>query len=103
MSAPTSQSAGASNTLTRDTFGFRKLIVAATARGVVYGLDSSTGTILWSRILDLGWAAAVGAHHVPLKLFVIRTVGDEEGEDPQVVLVTQRFADNVKFLTSILF
>ena len=79
--------------LFRDEFGFRKVIVVATGRGTVFGLNSGNGAILWSRVLGLGWAAEVGGRHIPVKLFVTRTVSD--GESPQVVLVTQRAADNV--------
>jgi ER membrane protein complex subunit 1 len=79
--------------LSRDTFGLRKIIVAATARGKVYGIDSSNGEVLWSRVFGLGWAAEVGGRVVPAKIFTTRTVSD--GETPQVVLVTQRRADNV--------
>jgi hypothetical protein len=44
-----------------------------------------------------GWAAEVGARVVPVRLFVTRGVGDGEGEGgPQVVLVTQRRAENVR-------
>ncbi|EPQ55571.1 DUF1620-domain-containing protein [Gloeophyllum trabeum ATCC 11539] len=82
----------ASGLLTRDTFGFRKVIVAATGFGKIYGLDSSTGDVLWSRILGLGWAAEVGAVIRPLKIYVTRTVAD--GDTPQVVVVTQRRAEN---------
>ncbi|THH04236.1 hypothetical protein EW145_g5667 [Phellinidium pouzarii] len=78
--------------LTRDDFGFRKLIIAATSRGVVYAINSGNGAVVWIRILALGWAGEVGGHHVPLKLFVTRTVSD--GDSPRVVLVTQRIADN---------
>ncbi|EJD05202.1 DUF1620-domain-containing protein [Fomitiporia mediterranea MF3/22] len=81
-----------STELERDEFGFRKLIVAATRRGVVYGIDSASGAIVWSRLLGLGWAAKVGGHHVPLRLFATRTVND--GDSPRVVLITQRIADN---------
>lgn len=85
--------------LTRDEFGFRKIVVVATARGTIYGINSGDGSIVWSRILGLGWAAEVGGHHVPVKLFVTRTVSDGEGASPQVVLVTQRKADNVRTLS----
>lgn len=85
--------------LSRDAFGFRQIIVAATPQGKVYGIDSSNGEILWSRLLGLGWAHAVGATIIPVKLFVTRTVADtgDDGEagTPQVVLVTQRRAENV--------
>lgn len=67
--------------------------MAATPVGKVYGIDSSNGKILWSRVLGLGWASEIGAKVLPVKLFVTRTVGD--GETPQVVLVTQRRAENV--------
>lgn len=78
----------------RDTFGFRKIIVAATPADLVFGIDSSNGAILWRRRLGLGWVEEVGGRHQPAKLFVTRTVSD--GGDPQVVLLTQRLADNVR-------
>ena len=78
--------------LFRDTFGMRKLIVAATRRGVIFGIDSSSGAIVWKRILGLGWAAKVGARHIPLKMYEVS--GPEE--TPRVVVVTQRLADNVR-------
>ncbi|KLO18736.1 DUF1620-domain-containing protein [Schizopora paradoxa] len=76
--------------LFRDEFGFRKVIVAATGRGNVFGIDSGNGAILWSRILGLGVAAERGGHHVPFKMFVTKTVSD--GETPRVALVTQRLS-----------
>lgn len=84
--------------LARDEFGFRKIIVAATEYGKVYGLDSSNGEIVWSRVFALGWAVEVGAKIVPVKVFVVRAVGDidDEGKTagPEVVVVAQRIADN---------
>jgi outer membrane protein assembly factor BamB len=80
------------DTLTRDAFGFRQIIVAATSYGKIFGIDSSDGRVLWSRVLGLGWAAKVGGAIIPTKIFVTRTVSDPEG--PQIVLVTQRRADN---------
>ncbi|KAG2143699.1 hypothetical protein DEU56DRAFT_884358 [Suillus clintonianus] len=80
------------DTLTRDAFGFRQIIVAATPYGKLFGIDSSNGRVLWSRVLGLGWAAKVGGTIIPTKMFVTRTVSDPEG--PQIVLVTQRRADN---------
>ncbi|KAI0052505.1 DUF1620-domain-containing protein [Auriscalpium vulgare] len=84
--------ADVSTPLSRDPFGFRQVIIAATDLGKVYGIDSNTGEILWSRIFGLGWAAAVGGRVIPVKLFVTRTVSD--GREPQVVIVGQRKADN---------
>lgn len=94
-SVSSSGSPNSNSPLSRDAFGFRQVIVAATSHGKVYGIDSSNGAILWSRVLGLGWAGEVGAKVLPVKMFVIKTVGDEDGEGPQVVLVTQRKADNV--------
>jgi outer membrane protein assembly factor BamB len=84
--------------LSRDTFGFRQIIVAGTAHGKVFGIDSSNGEIVWSRVFGLGWAGEIGGRVVPVKLFVAKTVAD--GGDPEVVVVTQRRADNVRLLPS---
>lgn len=86
-------SANTSEPLSRDAFGFRKVIVAVTPRGKIYGIDSANGEILWSRVFGLGWAAEVGGNIIPVKIFVTRTVND--GDAPQVVVVTQRQASNV--------
>src|SRR6202020_896330 len=106
-STPPTSSGTMTTTLSRDAFGFRQVIVAATAHGKVYGLDSSNGQILWSRVLGLGWAAEIGASILPVKLFVTRSVGDtdEDGElgTPQVVLVTQRRAENVSLFAFLAF
>jgi hypothetical protein len=92
---PASLTASALDPLTRDAFGFRQVIVAVNDLGKIYGLDSSSGAVLWSRVLGLGWAAQVGAQIIPVKLFVVQTVAD--GGLPEVVLVAQRRADNVCF------
>ncbi|KAK0476054.1 hypothetical protein IW261DRAFT_1491717 [Armillaria novae-zelandiae] len=78
--------------LSRDAFGFRQIILVATDFGKLFALDSSNGNVVWSRILGLGWAAEVGGKHLPVKIFVTRTVSD--GESPQAVLITQRRANN---------
>jgi outer membrane protein assembly factor BamB len=90
----TSTKANSSEELSRDLFGFRQIIVAATSHGKVYGIDSSNGEIIWSRILGLGWAEGVGAEMMPVKIYVTKSVSD--GGDPEVVLVVQRRADNVR-------
>lgn len=94
VSASVAPPANASEPLSRDAFGFRKVIVAATTHGKLYGIDSANGAVLWSRVFGLGWAAQVGGQIIPAKMFVTRTVGD--GDSPQVVLVTQRKANNVR-------
>ena len=80
--------------LSRDTFGFRQIIVAGTAHGKVFGIDSSNGKVVWSRVFGLGWAGEIGGRVVPVQLFVTKTVAD--GGDPEVAIVTQRRADNVR-------
>lgn len=91
-------------TLVRDPFGFRKILVVATSKGKVYGLDSASGETVWSRVFGLGWAAKVGARIVPAKIFTVNAVGDSEEQRPQVVLVTQRIAENVcNFILSLPF
>ncbi|KZT68592.1 DUF1620-domain-containing protein [Daedalea quercina L-15889] len=92
VSSSVASSANASEPLARDAFGFRKVVVAATGHGKVYGIDSANGQVLWSRVFGLGWAAEIGGKVIPVKMFVTRTVND--GDAPQVVLVTQRKASN---------
>ena len=86
-------------TFSRDLFGFRQIIVAATHHGKIYGIDSGSGEVVWSRVFGLGWARDVGAKVVPIRIYVLKTVGDDvEGarmKGPEVVVVAQRLADNV--------
>ncbi|KAJ7114097.1 hypothetical protein C8R44DRAFT_676555 [Mycena epipterygia] len=77
--------------LSRDAFGFKQVLVAATAYGSVFGLDTASGTVLWTRVLGLGWAGdGVGGKVKPVKIFVVNGKGD--GKD--VVLIAQRKATN---------
>ncbi|KAG5636275.1 hypothetical protein H0H81_008561 [Sphagnurus paluster] len=86
--------------LIRDAFGFRQIIVAATVHGKIFGLDSSTGRVVWSRVLGLGWAAETGGNVLPVKMFVLSAEdtaaedGNQEGKGAQVVLVAQRRSEN---------
>jgi ER membrane protein complex subunit 1 len=91
-------------TLIRDPFGSRQVIVVATMLGKVYGLDSADGSVLWSRVLGLGWAGETGVGgtvHVA-KIFAVGDLegGGHEGKKagPQVALVAQRRAKNVCFI-----
>ena len=79
--------------LYRDEFGFKKIIVTATRHGKIFGIDSSNGHIVWSRILGLGSVASVGGVIVPVKMFVVKSVSD--GEVPQVVLLATRLGSDV--------
>ena len=80
--------------LYRDEFGFKKIIVAATEHGKIFGIDSSNGHVVWSKILGLGPVATVGGVIIPVKLFVVNTVSD--GEVPQVVLLATRHGFDVR-------
>lgn len=62
--------------------------------GKVFGIDSSNGEIIWNRVLGMGWADGFGGTITPVKLFTIKTVSD--GGDPEVVLIGQRRAKNVR-------
>ncbi|KAI5999030.1 hypothetical protein EDC04DRAFT_2584429 [Pisolithus marmoratus] len=89
-----------SDTLHSDQFGFRQMIVAATTEGVLYGLDSSNGRVIWRRLFGLGWASGrVGGRVLPVKMYVLPAkvghLADEKETTKQtVVLVTQRRAHN---------
>ncbi|KAG9308090.1 hypothetical protein JVU11DRAFT_12603 [Chiua virens] len=83
----------------RDTFSFRQLLITSTAHGKIFALDTSTGAIVWSRILGLGWARQVGGRIVPVKAVVVRSVetGTEEcvpEARKEIALITQRVADD---------
>ncbi|KAG1895707.1 uncharacterized protein F5891DRAFT_1193876 [Suillus fuscotomentosus] len=80
------------DTLMCDTFGFQKIIVAATPYMKIFGIDFSNGQVLWSCMLSLGWAVKVGGTIILIKMFITWTVSDPEG--PHIVLVTQYWADN---------
>lgn len=85
----------------RDEFGFRQIIVVATMFGKVYGIDSATGEVVWTRLLGLGWAAEVGGRVIPVKLFVFNgegVGGKGKGMRSDVVLVAQRRAENVSYI-----
>ena len=70
--------------LWRDPFGFRKIVIAASKVGKVYALDSTTGTVLWSKVLGTDHR---GGDIEPVKVFVLRTAA--ETANPEVVVVAQ--------------
>ena len=43
---------GQSGSRRPDLFGIRKMVVTVTARGKVYGIDSRTGRVMWSFLLE---------------------------------------------------
>ncbi|KAF8636102.1 hypothetical protein AX17_003807 [Amanita inopinata Kibby_2008] len=58
--SPVNPASSNTTELVRDTFGFRQLIIAATQRGKVYGIDTANGDIVWSRAFGVGWASGLG-------------------------------------------
>lgn len=63
--------------LVRDSFGFRKLIVATSNKGKIYAIDSQTGDFLWEKSL-VGFGEGEGAERplVTVKLLaLVRSVG----------------------------
>ena len=87
--------------LHRDEFGFKKIIVAATEHGKIFGIDSSNGHIVWSRVLGLGSVAGVGGSITPVKMFTVKTVSD--GEVPQIALLTVLRGFDVRISMTVCF
>ncbi|KAL0953048.1 hypothetical protein HGRIS_007249 [Hohenbuehelia grisea] len=86
--------------LARDAFGFRQILVLATPYGIVYGVDTRTGEIVWSRLMGLGWAHETGGSVMPVRVYVVKAVGDAGPEEsgkakgPEVIVVAQRRSEN---------
>lgn len=78
--------------LSRDAFGFRQLIIVATAYGKLFALDSTNGKPVWSRLLSLGPKGQQSGSIQPLRLFTVKTVGDGRG-DPEIALIALRRND----------
>lgn len=76
--------------LHRDAFGFRKVLIAATSTGKVFGIDTAHGNIVWSRFLAEG---SNGGSVRPFKLFATATVSD--GKQPEIVLLAHRESPSV--------
>ncbi|KAF7371106.1 hypothetical protein MSAN_00745500 [Mycena sanguinolenta] len=72
--------------LARDAFGFKQVLVTATAYGTIFGLDTASGAVLWTRVLD-----AAGGTVKPVKIFVVD--GHADGKK-DIVLIVQRKAQN---------
>ncbi|KAK1228286.1 hypothetical protein PQX77_008674 [Marasmius sp. AFHP31] len=88
------QSGSGSGSVHRDAFGFRQVIVLTTKKGKVFGVDSSNGEVVWSKMLGLGAKKnSEGAWVKPQKLFVMKGVGEgseESEEGPEVAIVATR-------------
>lgn len=69
--------------LFRDQFGFRKLVVVGTSTGKLFGLDSSNGNIVWSKLL--GKSVREGGSLDILGVFVTRPA--KTGLRPRVAVI----------------
>ncbi|UZJ53031.1 hypothetical protein CBS101457_002351 [Exobasidium rhododendri] len=75
--APRMANATVAKELVRDSFGFRKLIIATSKKGKIYAVDSQTGAHLWEKSL-VGFGEGEGAEisTVDVKLLaLVRSVG----------------------------
>ncbi|KAL7412117.1 hypothetical protein BDY24DRAFT_393298 [Mrakia frigida] len=86
----TSPSTSTEDGLFRDQFGFRKLLVVGTSTGKVFGLDSSNGNIVWSKLL--GKSVVEGGSLDILGVFVTRPA--KTGLKPRVTIVGSSVVDN---------
>jgi hypothetical protein len=76
--------------LYKDVFGFRKVVLVASASGKVYALDSISGDVIWSRVLSLG--GSPGATFRIVRLFTIRSVSDWMVHPPEAALIVTRIS-----------
>ncbi|KAJ6580850.1 hypothetical protein B0H19DRAFT_982420 [Mycena capillaripes] len=78
--------------LARDAFGFKQVLVTATGYGSLFGLDTASGAVLWTRVLGLGAVGdEVGGAVTPVKIFVV----DGEADSKDVVVIAQRNVTNL--------
>ncbi|KAG8835265.1 hypothetical protein FRC17_004572 [Serendipita sp. 399] len=72
--------------LWRDVYGFKKVIVAATSTGKVFGIETSKGKIVWN--IKLGAGSPDASLKVkPIRMVVLKTVS--EGFHPEIGLVVE--------------
>jgi ER membrane protein complex subunit 1 len=76
--------------LYKDVFGFRKVILVASASGKVYAIDSMTGKVVYFRVLSLG--GSPGATFKITKLFTIRCTSNSPDLLPEAALVLTRIS-----------
>ncbi|KAG8698909.1 hypothetical protein FRC09_006944 [Ceratobasidium sp. 395] len=88
-----------SQDLERDTFGFRKMLVVATAHGTLIGVDTARGTVVWRRIIGFSFGGPVDV--TPFKLFVVKSA--VEGPNPEMVLVAERKPRNQDNRVSVVY
>lgn len=89
--APRVASANTTSSLFRDPFGFRKLVVVATAKGKVYALDTLTkDTVVWEKSL-IGYGDGEGEHEPHISIKLMQTVRElsTDGKSPLLAIVAE--------------
>lgn len=77
----------------RDTFGFKKFVIVATAFGKIMALDSLTGDVKWSQLLSLSDASGLPAD---LKIrLLIRNGNQSQGRRPEIFVVASSIQGTV--------
>ncbi|WWC87349.1 uncharacterized protein L201_002238 [Kwoniella dendrophila CBS 6074] len=76
--------------LHRDQFGFQKLLIAATVKGKLFAIDSSTGATVWSR--NLGLTSEKGSELEIVEMFNVRD--GEGGREPMLTILATKSVDD---------
>ncbi|WRT65199.1 uncharacterized protein IL334_002142 [Kwoniella shivajii] len=85
--------------LHRDQFGFQKLLIAATAKGKLFALDSSNGAAIWSR--NLGLTSAGGSEIDIQDMWNVRD--GEGGREPMLAILATKVSKDKETLTTVAY
>ncbi|GAC98577.1 hypothetical protein PHSY_006171 [Pseudozyma hubeiensis SY62] len=89
--APRVADANTTSTLFRDPFGFRKVIVVATAKGKLYALDTiAKDTVVWEKSL-IGYGDGEGEPEPTVNIKLMQTVRElsTDGKSPLLAIVAE--------------
>lgn len=89
--APRVADANTTSTLFRDPFGFRKVVVVATAKGKLYALDTiAKDTIVWEKSL-IGYGDGEGEPEPSVTIKLMQTVRElsTDGKSPLLAIVAE--------------
>ncbi|KAG8863325.1 hypothetical protein FRB96_008816 [Tulasnella sp. 330] len=85
------------NAAWRNKLGFRKMVIAATSYGKILALDSTTGEVLWGRILSMSDPSGMPVD-AKMKLFLRKSAGKESKLRIGAVVSTGSATDEAKTL-----
>nr|CDI55417.1 duf1620-domain-containing protein [Melanopsichium pennsylvanicum 4] len=89
--APRTADANTTSTLFRDPFGFRKLVIVATAKGKLYALDTiAKDAVVWEKSL-VGYGDGEGEPEPTVSIKLMKTVRDlsTDGKTPLLAIVAE--------------